>query len=79
MKQLNLLPPTKEPKATEYIPEMIKIIEQLINNQYAYVGENGDVYYNVRCFKTYGHLSHKELMIWKAVRVLRFLMLNEIR
>jgi len=57
--KLNILPPDKEPKATEFIPQMIKLIETLIKNNYAYVGQNGDVYYAVHKFKDYGALAHQ--------------------
>lgn len=58
---LNLIPPTLEPRATEYVPQMIDMIQQLINKGYAYVGSNGDVYYNVHQFSSYGCLSHRAL------------------
>lgn len=60
-KDLNFLTPTKRPKATEYIPQMIHLIEQLIQNGLAYVGDNGDVFYDIKAFKDYGKLSHKDL------------------
>jgi cysteinyl-tRNA synthetase len=58
---LNLLAPTHEPCATECISDMISLIEKLIVSGYAYVAENGDVYYNVRSFKNYGALSHRDI------------------
>ncbi len=58
---LNLLEPDDEPRATEYIPQMIGLIEQMIANQHAYVASNGDVYFDVRSFKEYGCLSHHNL------------------
>ncbi|HSW93853.1 MAG TPA: cysteine--tRNA ligase [Gammaproteobacteria bacterium] len=61
MKRLNLLMPTHEPRATEFIPHIIAMIEKLIANGYAYVAENGDVYYDVRHFKPYGCLSHRNI------------------
>jgi cysteinyl-tRNA synthetase len=61
MSALNLMPPTHEPCATQYIPEMISLIEKLITNGYAYVAANGDVYYEVRKFKTYGQLAHRDI------------------
>lgn len=57
---LNLLPPNEEPRATEYIPEMINFVQTLINKDYAYAANNGDVYYRVEKFKTYGCLSHRQ-------------------
>ena len=54
-KDLGLLEPTIEPKATDYINEMILMIEELIKNKHAYVGKNGDVYFAVRTFEDYGN------------------------
>ncbi|MBT23415.1 MAG: cysteine--tRNA ligase [Gammaproteobacteria bacterium] len=60
-KDLRLLEPTIEPKATDYINEMILMIEELIKNKHAYVGKNGDVYFAVRTFEEYGNLSNKKI------------------
>lgn len=59
--QLNLLQPDHEPKATDFIPQMIQLIERLISKQQAYIGANGDVYFDVRAFKAYGALSHHQI------------------
>jgi cysteinyl-tRNA synthetase len=58
---LGLLPPDHEPKATDYISHMTQLIAAIIANDHAYVGENGDVYFNVRSFKDYGCLSHHDI------------------
>lgn len=58
---LGLLPPDDEPRATEYIPDMIALIEAMMKNNHAYVASNGDVYFDVRSFKHYGCLSHHNL------------------
>lgn len=58
---LHLLAPDDEPRATEYMSEMIAMIEQLIEKGYAYKADNNDVYYNVRKFKNYGQLSNRKL------------------
>lgn len=58
---LNLVVPNHEPRATGYIQEMIKLIEQIIANKHAYVGANGDVYFDVRSFAGYGCLSHHNI------------------
>ncbi|PWQ92470.1 cysteine--tRNA ligase [Leucothrix pacifica] len=58
---LGVLPPTKEPKATENIPEIIAMIETLIEKGHAYVGESGDVYYDVSSFPEYGKLSGRKV------------------
>lgn len=58
---LGVIRPDVEPKATEHVPHMIALIEQLIANVKAYPAENGDVYYAVREFPPYGQLSGKSL------------------
>ncbi len=58
---LGCLPPEKEPKASEYIDEMLTMIGQLIDNGYAYQASNGDVMYDVHKFAPYGKLSGKKL------------------
>ncbi len=60
MKKLKVLPPTFEPKASEHIPEMIELIKTLIDKGYAYVSE-GDVYFSVDKFPSYGKLSKRKL------------------
>lgn len=59
--QLGLLAPNHEPTATGYIPHMIEMIKKLIAENHAYVASNGDVYYDVRKFKDYGCLSHRNI------------------
>ncbi len=49
--------PDVEPRATEHIPEMISLIEELIEKGHAYAPGNGDVYYAVESFPAYGALS----------------------
>jgi cysteinyl-tRNA synthetase len=53
--------PDIEPRATEHIPEMISLIEELIEKGHAYAPSeaNGDVYYSVESFPDYGSLSHQ--------------------
>lgn len=58
-----------EPKATEHIKEMIKIISSLIEKGYAY-NSGGDVYFEVRRFDRYGRLSNQDLdQMLEGVRV----------
>jgi cysteinyl-tRNA synthetase len=54
--ELNILPPHLEPKATDHIPEMQAMAEQLIERGLAYVTD-GNVYYDVSSFPAYGQLS----------------------
>lgn len=58
---LGLLTPDEEPCATQFMDQIIQMIQKIMDNGYAYVGLNGDVYYDVRRFKSYGELSHRDL------------------
>lgn len=58
---LNIISPDLQPRATHYIDSIIRLIQRLIENKSAYVGDNGDVYYHVSSFPAYGKLSHKDL------------------
>jgi cysteinyl-tRNA synthetase len=51
--------PDVEPRATEHIPEMISLIEDLIESGHAYAPGNGDVYYDVESYPPYGQLSRQ--------------------
>ena len=61
MKTLNMLAPSIQPRATDEIPTMIKLIQTLIDKEYAYFSDDGSVYYHVTKFKDYGRLSKKKL------------------
>lgn len=65
MDRLGVLHATFEPKATEHIPEIIDMIQNLIQRGHAYEAE-GDVYFAVRTFPEYGKLSHRKLDELKA-------------
>ncbi|MGE5384739.1 MAG: cysteine--tRNA ligase [Betaproteobacteria bacterium] len=58
---LGVLPPTHEPRATEFVAQMIAMIRTLENKGLAYQASNGDVNYAVRKFDGYGKLSGKSL------------------
>lgn len=58
---LGIEPPTHEPRATEYVPQMLSLIERLEQRGLAYRASNGDVNYAVRKFEGYGKLSGKSL------------------
>jgi cysteinyl-tRNA synthetase len=58
---LGVLPPDHEPRATQYVAQMLAMIAQLEANGLAYPAPNGDVYYSVRGFAGYGRLSGKSL------------------
>jgi len=53
---LNVLPPTGEPRATGHVPEMVALMQRLIDGGHAYAA-GGDVYFDVRSFPAYGALS----------------------
>jgi cysteinyl-tRNA synthetase len=58
---LGLQRPDLEPRATEFIAQMIAMIRILIDKGYAYAADNGDVLYAVRKFPSYGRLSRKKI------------------
>ena len=73
-KYLNCLEPSFEPKATEYIKEMITMVTNLIINKHAYENER-HVYFSVSSFKEYGKLSNKnseELVAGSRVEVSKY-------
>jgi cysteinyl-tRNA synthetase len=53
--------PTHEPRATDYVPQMLDIVKRLEDKGLAYRAEGGDVNYAVRRFPGYGKLSGKSL------------------
>ena len=63
---LGLLVPDQEPRATETIPQIIELIEELVAREHAYVAGNGDVCFSVASFKAYGALAHKDLQGLRA-------------
>ena len=71
---LNCLKPNFEPKATNHIDEMIKMISKLIKNKNAYENEK-HVYFSVSSFKKYGALSNKnseELVAGSRVEISKY-------
>ena len=61
MKALHITEADEKTKASEYINQIIKFVENLIEKGYAYKTDAGDVYYRVRKFNGYGKLSHKNV------------------
>ncbi len=58
--------PTHEPKVSEHIPQILRIIEELVSRDGAYAvpgaeGRGGDVYFRVRAFEGYGKLSGRNV------------------
>jgi cysteinyl-tRNA synthetase len=64
--QLGILPPDFEPRATQYLPQIIAMVAELIARGYAYVAADGDVLYSVSSFAPYGQLSGKRLADLRA-------------
>ncbi|GGO92303.1 cysteine--tRNA ligase [Nocardioides phosphati] len=60
---LNVAPPTYEPAATGHVPEMVELIQLLIERGHAYAAADGsgDVYFDVRSFADYGSLTHQKI------------------
>ena len=56
MSRLNIEPPTRQPKATEYVPQMLKIISDLMDKNLAYVIEGAGIYFDIGKFSDYGKL-----------------------
>ncbi|MGB5103959.1 MAG: cysteine--tRNA ligase, partial [Steroidobacteraceae bacterium] len=55
-----------EPRATEHLPQIIAMVQRLVEKGYAYAAANGDVYYSVAKFEPYGQLSGKRLADLRA-------------
>ncbi|MES2673606.1 MAG: cysteine--tRNA ligase [Pseudomonadota bacterium] len=60
-KNLEINHPDIEPRATDYINEIIAITKTLIEKKHAYAASNGDVYYRVTSFPNYGKLTNKNI------------------
>ncbi len=61
LRALNVNPPDIEPRATQHIPQIIDMIQELIDKGHAYQAESGDVLYEVSTFPTYGKLTNQKL------------------
>jgi len=58
---LNLLEPDVEPRVTQHMDDIIRMIESLVTQGYAYQADNGDVLFDVSTFDDYGRLSRQNL------------------
>jgi cysteinyl-tRNA synthetase len=60
---LGCIPPTYEPRATGVVPEMIEMMQTLIDRGHAYAADDGsgDVYFDVRSWPAYGELSNQKV------------------
>ncbi len=72
LKTLNIEEVEYYPQATDYIPEMIALIQKLLHQGIAYVGHDQSIYFSIAKFPTYGRLSHlhlNELQVGASERV----------
>ncbi|MBA3339339.1 MAG: cysteine--tRNA ligase [Gemmatimonadaceae bacterium] len=58
---LRIQPAEVYPMATDYIPQMIALVQTLIERGFAYAAEDGSVYFAIRKFPTYGRLSRLDM------------------
>lgn len=58
---INLLEPDIEPRVTTHIPEIIDVIQRLIDKGHAYHADNGDVFFDVSTYEKYGELGRQDL------------------
>ena len=63
---LNILPVEIEPTVTGHMPEIIAMVERLIEKGHAYIAGNGDVLFDVSTFEQYGALSQQDLSMLQA-------------
>ncbi len=73
LKTLSIEPVENYPAATDYIDEMIKIVQKLLEKGVAYQGTDGSIYFSIKHFPRYGCLSHlhlDELKVGASERVL---------
>ncbi|NCN86422.1 cysteine--tRNA ligase [archaeon] len=70
-KAIGILEPDVQPKATEYVPEMIDLIKRLEEKGYTYIIPEDGVYYNVSKFPDYGKLSGIDLTELRSSRELK--------
>lgn len=64
--RLGVLRPDQEPRATAHIEDIISLVQTLVDKGYAYLANNGDVYYRVEKFESYGRLTNKVIDELKA-------------
>lgn len=55
--KLNILPAKRYPTVTDHIPKIIKLVQVLIDKQYAYIANDGSVYFDISSFDGYGKLA----------------------
>lgn len=63
---LNIESISRHPRATDHIPEMIELIQKLIDRGFAYCGDDGSIYFSISSFNAYGSLAHLDQQSLKA-------------
>jgi len=61
LKTLNVEPAEYYPAATDHVPEMIAMIQTLLEKKHAYQSEDGSIYFSVSSFPDYGKLAHLDM------------------
>ncbi len=67
--KINVKKPDVQPRATQYIKQMVSLIKKLEQKGYTYMIEGDGVYYDVSKFKNYGRLSHQNIKDLRRIRV----------
>ena len=60
-RKLGCQKPDKEPKATDNVESMLSLIKKLIENNAAYQGASGDVYFRISAYPEYGQLNNRKI------------------
>ncbi|HOU08456.1 MAG TPA: cysteine--tRNA ligase [Caldisericia bacterium] len=60
-KTLHIIDATNYPRATEHVPQMVEIVQKLMDNGHAYRAADNSIYYSISSFKDYGKLAHLEI------------------
>ncbi|QAY63644.1 cysteine--tRNA ligase [Xylanimonas allomyrinae] len=58
---LGVLPPTYEPRATQHVPQMVELMQRLVESGHAYTTGEGNVWFDVRSWPAYGELTRQRL------------------
>ena len=68
--QIGVSKPDVQPKATQYVSQMIELVKKLEEKGYTYIIEDSGVYFNIKKFKNYGKLSGQDTKdLQKGTRV----------
>lgn len=66
LKKLNITTFNRFKPISELVPEMIEIIQKLIDKKHAYISDDGSVYFDIKTSKHYGNLAHLDMKGMKA-------------